>query len=234
LFYCNFKVAPLFLFLISAPFLVKLPIYFLHYWLPKAHVESPTLGSMVLASLILKMGGYGLVVFFLKLGGGVNRVVIFVLVWGGLFCGIVTILQIDIKSFIAYLSIIHITSLRLILMSGGRGKVIISGMSIMLIHGMGAPALFFFSGRIYYFFKSRVIVGVVGSLENKIFGFSVLSLVLINIGVPFFPGIYPELLFFWVCFFKSLGVVFFFVFMLGAVILIKFILIISGGKVKLI
>jgi len=144
LFYCNFKVAPLFLFLISAPFLVKLPIYFLHYWLPKAHVESPTLGSMVLASLILKMGGYGLVVFFLKLGGGVNRVVIFVLVWGGLFCGIVTILQIDIKSFIAYLSIIHITSLRLILMSGGRGKVIISGMSIMLIHGMGAPALFFF------------------------------------------------------------------------------------------
>jgi len=71
-------------------------------------------------------------------------------------------------------------------------------------------------------------------LENKIFGFSVLSLVLINIGVPFFPGIYPELLFFWVCFFKSLGVVFFFVFMLGAVILIKFILIISGGKVKLI
>lgn len=86
-------------------FLVKSPVFMVHSWLPKAHVEAPVSGSMILAGVLLKYGGYGcmLCCFF-----SVSRGVVGLIIWGGVLCGFMCFRQLDIKSLIAYSSIGHI------------------------------------------------------------------------------------------------------------------------------
>lgn len=100
-----------FVFLVGA-FLVKFPMYSTHLWLLKAHVEAPVRGSMVLAGVILKLGGYGLVRFLSVWPKGVNYFREFILclsLWGGVMVRISCLRQIDIKLLIARSSVVHIS-----------------------------------------------------------------------------------------------------------------------------
>lgn len=91
------------------PFLVKLPIYILHLWLPKAHLEAPTIGSIILAGVLLKLGGFGIyrIIFRIKLKTINYMLILNIIIWGCLLSCLICIRQNDIKRIIAYSSIRH-------------------------------------------------------------------------------------------------------------------------------
>jgi len=96
---------------VLAAFLVKLPIYGVHLWLPKAHVEAPLAGSMILAGILLKLGGFG--IYNMKFGLNLYTdtflyIIVCVSIWGGLLASLICMRQIDVKAFVAYSSVGHI------------------------------------------------------------------------------------------------------------------------------
>nr|YP_010329897.1 NADH dehydrogenase subunit 4 [Asota paliura]UNP54653.1 NADH dehydrogenase subunit 4 [Asota paliura] len=102
-------------------FLVKMPMYFVHLWLPKAHVEAPVSGSMILAGIMLKLGGYGLLrllIFLQQVNLKLNYISIIVSLIGGFYISLKCFCQVDIKSLIAYSSVAHMS-------------IVISGIMIM-------------------------------------------------------------------------------------------------------
>nr|YP_009057623.1 NADH dehydrogenase subunit 4 [Apocheima cinerarius]AHG99144.1 NADH dehydrogenase subunit 4 [Apocheima cinerarius] len=93
-------------------FLVKMPMYMTHLWLPKAHVEAPVSGSMILAGIMLKLGGYGLLrimIFLQEINMKLNYVWIIVSLIGGFYISLKCFCQVDIKSLIAYSSVAHMS-----------------------------------------------------------------------------------------------------------------------------
>lgn len=131
-------------FCIIIAFLVKIPIYFVHLWLPKAHVEAPVSGSIILAGIILKLGGYGLfrlIIFLQEVNLKFNYIRIVISLIGGFYIRLKCFSQVDIKSLIAYSSVAHI---RLVI----RGIIIINywgfvGSYIIIIgHGLCSSGIF--------------------------------------------------------------------------------------------
>lgn len=150
----------IFYFSIVFAFLVKMPIFLVHLWLPKAHVEAPVSGSIILAGVLLKLGGYGLLrifPFLLKSCLNFNFIWIRIRLVGGVLIRLVCLRQIDIKALIAYSSVAHIgVVLRGILTLtywGLRGSY-----TLMLAHGLCSSGLFCLANISYERLRRRSLL----------------------------------------------------------------------------
>nr|WUR10385.1 NADH dehydrogenase subunit 4 [Nicrophorus maculifrons] len=145
LFYNNIMINEFMFFIcMIMVFLVKMPMYFVHLWLPKAHVEAPVAGSMILAGIMLKLGGYGLMrvmMMFMEIGMKISYLFMIISLLGGVFTSLVCLRQIDMKSLIAYSSVGHMG-----LALGGIFTYNYWGMCgalmMMVAHGLCSSALF--------------------------------------------------------------------------------------------
>ena len=133
-------------------FLIKVPLFPLHTWLPDAHVEAPTAGSILLAGVLLKVGAYGIlrvsIPFFTEGFLEYQFLIAFLSVFGIIYGAIVAIVQIDIKKLIAYSSVSHMGFVMLGISAGG--FLSIEGALIQMInHGITSGALFMLVGFLY-------------------------------------------------------------------------------------
>nr|YP_010584227.1 NADH dehydrogenase subunit 4 [Glossiphonia complanata]UPP55805.1 NADH dehydrogenase subunit 4 [Glossiphonia complanata]UZT67716.1 NADH dehydrogenase subunit 4 [Glossiphonia complanata] len=140
-------------------FLVKLPMYTTHLWLPKAHVEAPVAGSMILAAILLKLGGYGLYrmsYMFPWLNKSVSSFIISLSLIGGIITSIICLRQSDLKSLIAYSSVSHMGLLIAGMMTSTKWGLM-GSLAMMIAHGLSSSALFILANMNYDFIMSRSI-----------------------------------------------------------------------------
>jgi len=179
-------------------FCIKVPLWPLHTWLPDAHTEAPTAGSVILAGVLLKMGTYGLLRFNFGLFPNASRqfapIMIALAVIGIIYGALVAMVQPDVKRLVAYSSVSHMGFVVLGLFSfteqGMQGALY-----QMLNHGVSTGALFLFVGMIYERRHTRMISDF-GGLARPMPWFSALFVIaaLSSIGLPFLNGFVGEFL----------------------------------------
>lgn len=179
-------------------FCIKVPLWPLHTWLPDAHTEAPTAGSVILAGVLLKMGTYGLLRFNFGLFPNASRqfapVMITLAVIGIIYGALVAMVQPDVKRLVAYSSVSHMGFVVLGLFSfteqGMQGALY-----QMLNHGVSTGALFLFVGMIYERRHTRMI-SEFGGLVRPMPWFSTFFVIasLSSIGLPFLNGFIGEFL----------------------------------------
>ena len=181
-----------------ASFAVKLPMWPVHTWLPDAHVEAPTAGSVILAGVLLKMGGYGFIRFSLPMfpeGSAMFVPLVFVL--SGIavvYTSLVALVQRDMKKLIAYSSVAHMAFVTFGLFSFNR-QGIEGAMIVMLSHGLVSGALFLCVGVVYDRLHTREIDRY-GGLSNNMPGYALLFMLftMASVGLPGTSGFVGEFL----------------------------------------
>ena len=168
--------------LVTIRFIVKTPIYLLHTWLPKAHVEAPVGGSIVLAGVLLKLGSYGLLLFLplVKL----NFVISFYFglsLIGSTISSLICMRQGDLKLLVAYSSVVHMGVVTLGFTCGSEAGYT-CGVMMILRHGLRSPILFAFAFCLYESSHSRLLLNNTGSWPLAIT--CLFALVRLNISVP--------------------------------------------------
>nr|ALO77656.1 NADH deshydrogenase subunit 4 [Anaspis sp. ANA01] len=144
-------------FCINMVFFIKIPMFMVHLWLPKAHVEAPVAGSMILAGVMLKLGGYGLmrlIALFMLIGLDINLFIVSLSLVGGFIISLVCLRQSDMKSLIAYSSVAHMglaLSGVLTLSNWGYWGCLV----MMVAHGLCSSGLFCLANISYERLMSR-------------------------------------------------------------------------------
>ena len=183
-------------FAFALAFAIKVPMFPFHTWLPDAHVEAPTAGSVILAGVLLKMGTYGFLRFCLPLfpNAFVDHTALFsvLAIIGILYGAVVSIRQEDIKSLVAFSSVSHLGFVMLGLfalnMQGVQG-----GILQMINHGISTGALFLIVGMIYERRHTRLIVEFGGvSKKMPVFAAFFMIVALSSIGLPGTNGFVGE------------------------------------------
>nr|YP_009346419.1 NADH dehydrogenase subunit 4 [Longidorus vineacola]AOT84230.1 NADH dehydrogenase subunit 4 [Longidorus vineacola] len=173
----------------AAPFLVKMPTLGLHFWLPKAHVEASTSGSMILAGLLLKLGAYGLFrVLFIMMS---SLKLVSTLVMLTLLSSVMTLMQSDSKKLIAYSSVTHMTFLA-IPPFGGTNTILFAVIMMSLAHGWASSGMFMLGGTMSHAAHSRSLHLSWGpSKMNKLL-LMVGGLLIANASIPPAPSFFSE------------------------------------------
>jgi NADH-quinone oxidoreductase subunit M len=193
------KQTPFWLFLaFAAAFAVKVPMWPFHTWLPDAHVEAPTAGSVILAGVLLKMGTYGFLRFCLPLFPDVAIRVAPWFLWlaviGIIYGALVAYMQTDIKRLVAYSSVSHLGFCMLGMFAFTR-EAMAGSVLQMINHGLSTGALFLIVGMIYERRHTREIKNFGGLWKViPIFGFFFLVATLSSVGLPGLNGFVGEFL----------------------------------------
>nr|YP_003126975.1 NADH dehydrogenase subunit 4 [Scorpis lineolata]BAH97866.1 NADH dehydrogenase subunit 4 [Scorpis lineolata] len=178
-------------------FLVKMPLYGAHLWLPKAHVEAPVAGSMILAAVLLKLGGYGMMrmmVMLEPLTEELSYPFIILALWGVIMTGSICLRQTDLKSLIAYSSVSHmglvVGGILIQTPWGFTGALI-----LMIAHGLTSSALFCLANTNYERTHSRTLLlarGLQMALPLMTTWWFIASLA--NLALPPLPNLMGELM----------------------------------------
>jgi NADH-quinone oxidoreductase subunit M len=181
-------------------FAVKVPMFPFHTWLPDAHVEAPTAGSVVLASIMLKLGTFGFIRFAMPLLPGaalspdIRMIILVLAVIGIVYGALVSLVQPDFKKLVAYSSVSHLGFVMLGLFAMTVQSVQ-GALMVMINHGISTGALFFLIGMIYERRHTRMIEDYGGIAKVMPMFATILALVTFSsIGVPGTNGFIGEFL----------------------------------------
>lgn len=187
----------IFIIMTTAAFLVKFPIYFFHLWLPKAHVEAPVSGSIILAGVLLKLGGYGLFLVSLIIIPSYLVSVGFILrvsLVGSRIVAINILRCTDLKVAIAYSSVVHIRIIIVVLLSV-RFLGLVGGVWILVAHGLTSSGIFRGANIIYERTHTRRLVANKGFIRIlPSFSLYWFLLVVLNFAGPFTLNLFREIM----------------------------------------